>query len=102
MEVNGFINNIPESPAGGGYNVSLVDADFHGTTLRVMENALDISQVAQDKWYDITAVVSQYNDYQLIPTEQADIQLAEEQPEPPSAAGYYETTVERVTDGLSL
>lgn len=102
VEVNGFINNIPESPAGGGYNVSLVDADFHGTTLRVMENALDISQVAQDKWYDITAVVSQYNDYQLIPTEQADIQLAEEQPEPPSAAGYYETTVERVTDGLSL
>ncbi|WP_100012293.1 5'-nucleotidase C-terminal domain-containing protein [Lentibacillus sediminis] len=102
VEVNGFINNIPESPAGGGYNVSLVDADFHGTTLRVMEEALDISQVAQNNWYDITAVVSQYNDYQLIPTEQADIQLAEEQPEPPSAAGYYETTVERVTDGDTI
>ncbi|PAV30498.1 endonuclease [Virgibacillus profundi] len=102
VQVNGFINNIPGSPAGGGYNVSLVDDDFNGATLRVMENALDISQVESDAWYDITAIVSQYDSYQLIPTEQADIQLADEQPEPPSAAGYYETTVERITDGDTI
>ncbi|MUK89431.1 endonuclease [Ornithinibacillus sp. L9] len=102
VQVNGFINNIPSSPAGGGYNVSLIDADFNGTTLRVMENALDLSLVESNMWYDITAIVSQYNDYQLIPTEQADIQVAEEQPEPPSAEGLYETTVERVTDGDTI
>lgn len=102
VQVNAFINNIPGSPAGGGYNVSLVDADFNGTILRVMENALDISQVESDKWYDITAIVSQYNDYQLIPTEQADIQLAAEQPDPPSAEGLYETTVASITDGDTI
>ncbi|WP_026908684.1 5'-nucleotidase C-terminal domain-containing protein [Paucisalibacillus globulus] len=102
VQVNAFINNIPGSPAGGGYNVSLVDAEFNGTTLRVMENALDISQVESDKWYDITAIVSQYNDYQLIPTEQADIRLAAEQPESPSPAGYYETTVASITDGDTI
>src|SRR5690606_28744316 len=102
VQVNAFINNIPGSPAGGGYNVSLVDADFNGAILRVMENALDISQVESDKWYDITAIVSQYNDYQLIPTEQADIQLAAEQPDPPSAEGLYETTVASITDGDTI
>jgi 2',3'-cyclic-nucleotide 2'-phosphodiesterase / 3'-nucleotidase / 5'-nucleotidase len=102
VKVNGFISNIPSSPAGGGYNVSLVDNDFNGATLRVMENALDISLVESEKWYDITAIVSQYNDYQLIPTEQADIQLAAEQPGPPSSAGLYETTVASITDGDTI
>ncbi|WP_188455980.1 5'-nucleotidase C-terminal domain-containing protein [Virgibacillus oceani] len=102
VQVTGFINDIPGSPAGGGYNVSLIDADFNGTTLRVMENALDISLIEENKWYDVTAIVSQYNTYQLIPTEQADIQLADEQPDPPSAAGVYESTVKSVTDGDTI
>lgn len=102
VQVNGYIRSIPDSPAGGGYNITVTDADFNGTTLRVMENALDISEVEPNTWYDITAVVSQYNTYQLIPTEQADIQIAEEQPEPPSSEGYYETTVESVTDGDTI
>ncbi|MEN2768844.1 5'-nucleotidase C-terminal domain-containing protein [Ornithinibacillus xuwenensis] len=102
VQINGFIDNIPESPAGGGYNVSVVDAEFNGTTLRVMQNALDISLIESDMWYDITAIVSQYNDYQLIPTQQEDIQVAAEQPEPPSAAGLYETTVESITDGDTI
>ncbi|WP_099156638.1 5'-nucleotidase C-terminal domain-containing protein [Virgibacillus ndiopensis] len=102
VQVNGFVNDIPGSPSGGGYNVSLIDSDYNGTTLRVMENALDISLIEPDKWYDVTAIVSQYNSYQLIPTEQADIQLAEEQPEPPSAAGVYESTVKSVTDGDTI
>ncbi|GAB3046403.1 5'-nucleotidase C-terminal domain-containing protein [Virgibacillus ainsalahensis] len=102
VQVNGFINNIPESPAGGGYNVSVVDADFNGATLRVMENALEMEQVESEMWYDVTAIVSQYDSYQLIPTEQADLQVAKEQPEPPSAAGLYETTVERITDGDTI
>src|SRR5699024_6805304 len=44
VHVNGFINSIPSSSAGGGYNISMIDSDFNGTTLRVMENALDVSQ----------------------------------------------------------
>ncbi|WP_010651887.1 5'-nucleotidase C-terminal domain-containing protein [Oceanobacillus massiliensis] len=102
VQVNGFINNIPSAPAGGGYNVSLTDADFNGTTLRIMESALDIAQLASGTWYDVTAIISQYNDYQLIPTEQSDLEIAEEQPEPPSAAGYYETTVDSITDGDTI
>ncbi|SET00211.1 2',3'-cyclic-nucleotide 2'-phosphodiesterase/5'-or 3'-nucleotidase, 5'-nucleotidase family [Oceanobacillus limi] len=102
VQVNGYIHNIPDTPAGGGYNVSFIDEEFNGTTLRVMENALDISQVDSDRWYDVTAIVSQYNDYQLIPTEQADIELAAEQPAPPSAKGFYETTVESITDGDTI
>ncbi|MCC2251273.1 5'-nucleotidase C-terminal domain-containing protein [Virgibacillus sp. AGTR] len=102
VRVNGFLSSIPESPAGGGYNISFIDGDFNGTTLRVMENALDVTQIAEEKWYDVTGIVSQYNSYQLIPTEQSDFQLAAEQPDPPSAAGEYETTVERVTDGDTI
>ncbi|WP_430788945.1 5'-nucleotidase C-terminal domain-containing protein [Virgibacillus flavescens] len=102
VKLTGFINDIPSTPAGGGYNISVVDADFNGTTLRVMEGSLDPALIEADKWYDITAIVSQYNSYQIIPTEQADIQLAEEQPEPPSAAGVYESTVESVTDGDTI
>ena len=102
VQVNGYINTIPDSPAGGGYNVALVDAEFNGTTLRVMENALDISQVESGLWYDITAIVSQYNTYQLIPTGQEDLQVAPDQPEAPTSAGYYETTVESVTDGDTI
>ncbi|WP_077324216.1 5'-nucleotidase C-terminal domain-containing protein [Virgibacillus siamensis] len=102
VQVNGYIDNIPESPAGGGYNISLIDSDYNGTTLRVMENALDISQIEPEKWYDITAIVSQYNNYQLLPTEQADIQVADEQPKPPSAEGTYESTVASITDGDTI
>lgn len=102
VHLTGFINNIPSSPAGGGYNISLVDADFNGTTLRVMEGSLDPALIETDKWYDITAIVSQYNSYQLIPTEQADIQLADDQPDPPTAAGVYESTVDHVTDGDTI
>lgn len=102
VQLNGYINNVPDTPAGGGYNVSIIDADFNGTILRVMENALDISQVPSGYWYDVTGIVSQYNSYQLIPTEQADIQTADEQPDPPSAEGIYESTVERITDGDTI
>ncbi|MFZ3579114.1 5'-nucleotidase C-terminal domain-containing protein [Virgibacillus sp. DJP39] len=102
VQLTGFINDIPSTPAGGGYNISIVDADFNGTTLRVMEGSLDPSLIEADKWYDITAIVSQYNSYQLIPTEQTDIQLADQQPETPSAAGVYESTVESVVDGDTI
>ncbi|RCW65890.1 5'-nucleotidase C-terminal domain-containing protein [Saliterribacillus persicus] len=102
VEVNGYITNIPDSPAGGGYNISIVDEDFNGTTLRVMEGSLDISALEEGNWYDVTAIMSQYNSYQLIPTEASDITLADEQPEAPTAAGEYTSTVMYVTDGDTI
>lgn len=102
VRVNGYINSIPSSPAGGGYNVTFIDQDYNSALLRMMENAVDISQVEEKQWYDITGIVSQYNDHQLLPTEQADLQVAEEQPDPPSAAGEYETAVEKITDGDTI
>src|SRR5690606_6343972 len=102
VKVNGYISSIPSSPAGGGYNISFIDRDFNGTTLRVMEDALDVSALEEGKWYDVTAILSQYNSYQLIPTEASDIVLAEEQPEPPSAGGEYIGTVRYVTDGDTI
>ncbi|WP_052360574.1 5'-nucleotidase C-terminal domain-containing protein [Oceanobacillus manasiensis] len=102
VQVNGYISSIPDSPAGGGYNISFMDEELNSTTLRVMENALDVSQIEEGNWYDVTAIVSQYNSYQLIPTEQDDFILAENQPGPPSAAGEYEATVDYVTDGDTI
>lgn len=102
VQLQGYINSVPESPAGGGYNVSVIDGDFNGTTLRVMENALDIAKIEEGFWYNLTAIVSQYDTYQLIPAEQADIVKSEEQPEPPSSAGYYEATVATITDGDTI
>ncbi|RFA33418.1 endonuclease [Virgibacillus dokdonensis] len=102
VRINGYIPSIPSSPAGGGYNVSFIDQDYNAMLLRIMENAIDIRQVAEKQWYDVTGIVSQYNDYQILPTEQADVQVAQQQPEPPSAAGEYETTVEKITDGDTI
>lgn len=102
VRVNGYIDSIPDLPTGGGYNIPLVDKDYHSTLLRIMENSLDITRVKEKQWYDVTAIVSQYDDYQLIPTEQEDIQVAREQPETPSAAGEYKTTVDKITDGDTI
>ncbi|KAB8137679.1 hypothetical protein F9U64_08345 [Gracilibacillus oryzae] len=102
VTVNGYVQNIPSSPAGGGYNVSLMDSDFNGTTLRIMEGTMDISSLEAGKWYDITAVLSQYNSYQLLPRNAEDITLAAEQPEAPDASGEYTSTVEYVTDGDTI
>ena len=102
VSVNAYVSSKPSTPAGGGYNVTLTDSAFHSTTLRVMEGTNAIGQLEVGKWYDITAILSQYNTYQLLPRKAADITLAEEQPDPPSAAGEYPAVVERVTDGDTI
>ncbi|MGM0846442.1 MAG: thermonuclease family protein [Bacillota bacterium] len=102
VNVNGFIKDIPESPAGGGYNISLVDKDFNSTTLRVLEGSMDLSVIEEGKWYDITAILSQYDGYQLIPRKASDITEAADQPEAPTAAGEYTSTVHSVTDGDTI
>ncbi|MGD6803459.1 thermonuclease family protein [Rossellomorea aquimaris] len=102
VTVNGYVKNIPDSPAGGGYNISLVDEDFNSTTLRVLEGSMDISAIEEGKWYDITGILSQYDGYQLIPRNASDLTEAAEQPEAPTAAGDYTSTVHSVTDGDTI
>ena len=101
IRVNGFIASIPDSPVGGGYNIPFMDKDYHSTLLRIMENSLTITRVKEKQWYDVTAIVSQYDDYQLIPTEQEDIQVARGSADA-SAAGEYKTTVNKITDGDTI
>ena len=102
VKVKGNARQVPSSAAGGGYNVSFVDEAYNGTTLRVMENALDISKIEEGKWYEVTAIVGRYDSYQLIPTEASDIKLSETQPELPSPAGTYTAKVGSVTDGDTI
>ncbi|MFD2215768.1 5'-nucleotidase C-terminal domain-containing protein [Metabacillus endolithicus] len=101
VKVSGYVQSIPSSPAGGGYNVSLVDENYHSTTLRVMEE-VGIENIEKGKWYEITAILSQYDSYQLIPRKQGDFTLLATQPEPPTAAGEYSAVVESVVDGDTI
>lgn len=102
VKVNGFIKDIPSTPAGGGYNITLIDSEFNSTILRVMEDSLDVTKLEAGKWYDVTAILSQYNSYQLLPRKQADLQVAAEQPEPPTSVGEYLSTVKSVVDGDTI
>ncbi|MFX3625004.1 MAG: OmpL47-type beta-barrel domain-containing protein [Ectobacillus sp.] len=99
VKVTGFIENIPASPAGGGYNINFIDENFQSTTLRVMEGALDVSGLQAGKWYEVTAILSQYNGYQLLPRKAADVKLANPQPEAPKSAGEFSSTIAAVVDG---
>ncbi len=102
VKVEGYVSSVPSSPAGGGYNVSIIDADLNSTTLRVMEGTDTIDSLVEGKWYEVTAIVSQYDSYQILPRKATDIMLLDEQPEAPSAAGEYPATVSNVVDGDTI
>ncbi|MED1564135.1 endonuclease [Alkalihalobacillus alcalophilus ATCC 27647 = CGMCC 1.3604] len=102
VTVHGFVQNIPSSPAGGGYNISFIDEDFQATTVRVMEGTNAIDSIEQGNWYEVTGVLSQFNTYQVLPRKASDFTLAELQPAPPSSEGTYESTVGRITDGDTI
>ncbi|MCF6138858.1 5'-nucleotidase C-terminal domain-containing protein [Pseudalkalibacillus berkeleyi] len=100
VQVNGYVQSVPTSNAGSGYNISFIDDSLQGTTIRV-ENAtgIDVSTIQEGKWYDVTAIVGQYNDYQLLPRTVEDFKLSEEQPPAPQPKESYEATIDRVVDG---
>ncbi len=102
VKFKGYVQSIPATPAGGGYNVSVIDENFNGTTLRVMEGTQAISAIEAGKWYDFTGVLSQYNTYQVLPRKASDVQLLASQPEAPTSAGEYESTVSSVVDGDTI
>ncbi len=102
VKVNGYVSSKPSSPAGGGYNVTIIDEDYNGTTLRVMEGTNAIDSIEEGRWYDFTAIVSQYNSYQLLVRSADDIIEADSQPEAPDPSGEYVATVARVVDGDTI
>ncbi|RFU62454.1 5'-nucleotidase C-terminal domain-containing protein [Peribacillus glennii] len=99
VKVTGFIESIPSTPSGGGYNISFIDENYHSAILRVIEGSIDVNQLQAGKWYEATAILSQYNDYQLIPRKAADLKLADPQPEAPKLSGEFESTIASVVDG---
>ncbi|MGF2617880.1 DUF6359 domain-containing protein [Rossellomorea aquimaris] len=102
VTVNGFVKDVPATPVGGGYNVNLLDEDYNGATLRVIEETNSIDSIESGKWYEVTGVLSQYDSYQILPRKAGDLKLADEQPEAPSAAGEYTSEVSRVVDGDTI
>lgn len=100
VKVRGYIQSIPSSTAGSGYNISFIDESLQGVTLRVENTTgIDLASIQEGKWYDVTAIVGQYNDYQLLPRKIEDFKLVEEQPPAPKPKESYEATIDRVVDG---
>ncbi|MGM7703021.1 5'-nucleotidase C-terminal domain-containing protein [Pseudalkalibacillus sp. Hm43] len=100
VNVRGYIQSIPSNTAGSGYNISFIDDSLQGVTLRVeTATGIDVASLQEGKWYDVTAIVGQYNDYQLLPRKMEDFKLVEPQPPAPKPKESYEATIDRVVDG---
>nr|WP_261306515.1 DUF6359 domain-containing protein [Paenibacillus andongensis] len=103
VHISGYFKIVPATPAGGGYNIQVVDQQFNGTTVRIIDGSLDMAAVQQDKWYEVTGILGQYTTYQVIPRKAADFVLAANQPPLyPTQPGDYEATVARVVDGDTI
>ncbi|WP_199617558.1 5'-nucleotidase C-terminal domain-containing protein [Paenibacillus alkalitolerans] len=99
VTVRAFVNDMPSTPAGGGYNVPVIDENYNGMTLRVMAETNVIGQLKEKTWYDFTGVLSQYDSYQLLPRKAADAAELNPQPPAPAPESSYVSTVKSVVDG---
>ncbi|AVI40304.1 5'-nucleotidase C-terminal domain-containing protein [Bacillus pumilus] len=102
VKVKGYVETKPAQPAGGGYNVVIIDKKYHSTTLRVMVDTNVIDKVKTGKWYEFTGVLSRYDTLQVLPRHQDDINLLKRQPKPPKMKKEYKATVDRVVDGDTI
>ncbi|MGG0681093.1 5'-nucleotidase C-terminal domain-containing protein [Bacillus altitudinis] len=102
VKVKGYVEQAPDQPAGGGYNVVIIDKKYHSTVLRVMVDTGAIDQVKTGKWYEFTGVLSRYDTLQVLPRHKTDVKLLKHQPKPPKIKKEYEATVDRVVDGDTI
>jgi 2',3'-cyclic-nucleotide 2'-phosphodiesterase / 3'-nucleotidase / 5'-nucleotidase len=102
VTVRGFVNDIPTSVSGGGYNVPIIDAQFNGMTLRVMAETNVIGQLKANTWYDFTGILSQYDSYQLLPRKAADVTEVNPQLPAPAPESSYISKVASVVDGDTI
>ncbi|MDI0274770.1 5'-nucleotidase C-terminal domain-containing protein [Bacillus safensis] len=102
VKVKGYVESKPEQPAGGGYNVVIIDKKYHSTILRVMVDTSAIDEVKTGKWYEFTGVLSRYDTLQVLPRHKGDVSLLKRQPKPPKIKKEYAATVDRVVDGDTI
>ncbi|KRU17313.1 5'-nucleotidase C-terminal domain-containing protein [Bacillus pumilus] len=102
VKLKGYVEAKPAQPAGGGYNVGIIDKKYHSTTLRVMVDTNAIDKVKTGKWYEFTGVLSRYDTLQVLPRHKDDINLLKRQPKPPKMKKEYKATVDRVVDGDTI
>ncbi|WP_269154383.1 5'-nucleotidase C-terminal domain-containing protein [Bacillus sonorensis] len=103
VKIKGFIEGKPDTPAGGGYNMTMIDQNYNQLTLRVMEQTNAAGLIEQGKWFEITGILSRYNALQLLPRKQEDIKRLDGTDDPPPVSeGEYESVVDRVVDGDTI
>ncbi|MGC5327914.1 DUF6359 domain-containing protein [Brevibacillus sp. SYSU BS000544] len=99
VQVEAYVMEKPGQQSGGGYNVSILDENYNGTTLRVMPETGVYEQIEAKTWYQFTAVLSQYDSYQLVPRKASDaVRLAEQKPAP-KPLEFYPSKILSVVDG---
>ncbi|KPV55992.1 hypothetical protein QJ48_30160 [Paenibacillus sp. A3] len=81
-----YIGALPTVQAGGGYNITIYDNNYNSSTLRVMNDTGIFSGLQANKWYEVTAILGEYNSYQLVPRKPADVSLLASQPPAPVPA----------------
>ncbi|TYS31481.1 5'-nucleotidase C-terminal domain-containing protein [Bacillus pumilus] len=102
VKVKGYVETKPDQPAGGGYNVVIIDKKYHSSILRVMVDTNAIDEVKAGKWYEFTGVLSRYDTLQVLPRHKKDIKLLKHQAKPPKIKKEYKATVDRVVDGDTI
>ncbi|BBP88078.1 hypothetical protein BsIDN1_16960 [Bacillus safensis] len=103
VKIKGYVESKPEQPAGGGYNVVIIDKKYHSTILRVMVDTSAIDEVKTGKWYEFTGVLSRYDTLQVLPRHKGDVSLLKRQPKSQKKIKKeYEATVDRVVDGDTI
>lgn len=83
VKMKGFIETKPDAPAGGGYNITMIDENYHPLTLRVMEQTNAADSIEQGQWYEITGILSRYDTVQLLPRKQEDLRKLDGIAHPP-------------------
>nr|WP_283809120.1 immunoglobulin-like domain-containing protein [Tumebacillus amylolyticus] len=102
IKVSGYLADKTDTPdTAGGYNLTLVDADFNSLIVRVYANTGAINSLQVGKWYDLTGILNQYNaDYQLMPRKAGDVvEQATQAPAPSTNGVIKQATVLRGVDG---
>ncbi|MBU9710406.1 immunoglobulin-like domain-containing protein [Evansella tamaricis] len=104
VQFDGYIRNINDYH-NGGVTISIINEGFDAVDIRVWETTgIDLSQLEEHTWYEITAISSQFNGtYQVLPRSNADFVISDNQrPEPTTLDREFQAVVSHVTDGDTI
>lgn len=83
VKIRGKVTDVPASPSGGGYNITLTDDAGKSTIVRVMQTTgINVpDSIKKDGTYTLTGILSQYDStspytggYQIFPRNAEDVQ----------------------------